>query len=191
MAPLWTYGFHQSRERYATQSELLEVVDKYRDLKIPYDGIVQDWEYWGNPYLWNAMEFLAEGFPEPQKMIDHVHDQNAHISVSVWQSFGIGTKPYRELARKGHLLDFETFPPSGLPGWPPRDDYPSGSRVYDAYSAEARDIYWKISHVSTVWVLIAGGWTLPTPISITKTTATLMCQRRSDHCDRCAMHILL
>lgn len=35
MAPLWTYGFHQSRERYATQSELLEVVDKYRDLKIP------------------------------------------------------------------------------------------------------------------------------------------------------------
>ena len=143
MAPLWTYGFHQSRERYATQSELLEVVDKYRDLKIPYDGIVQDWEYWGNPFLWNAMEFLAEGFPEPQKMIDHVHDQNAHISISVWQSFGIGTKPYRELARKGHLLDFETFPPSGLPGWPPRDDYPSGSRVYDAYSAEARDIYWK------------------------------------------------
>ena len=28
MLPLWTYGFHQSRERYKTQNELLEVVRK-------------------------------------------------------------------------------------------------------------------------------------------------------------------
>lgn len=143
MAPLWTYGFHQSRERYATQNELLEVVDRYRDLKIPYDGIVQDWEYWGNPFLWNAMEFLADGFPEPQKMIDHVHDRNAHISISVWQAFGVGTKPFREMAPKGLLLDFETYPSSAVSGWAPRDDYPSGARVYDAYSEQARDIYWK------------------------------------------------
>lgn len=156
MAPLWTYGFHQSRERYATQDELIEVVDKYRELQIPFDGIVQDWEYWGNPYLWNAMDFLAEGFHDPQKMIDHIHDKNAHISISVWQSFGIGTKPFREMAKNGCLLNFETFPPSGLPGWPPRDDYPSGSRVYDAYSETGRDIYWR--NISRLHRMGIDGW---------------------------------
>ncbi|MBO4214701.1 MAG: DUF4968 domain-containing protein, partial [Bacteroidaceae bacterium] len=30
MLPLWTYGFHQCRERYKSQQELLEVVHKYR-----------------------------------------------------------------------------------------------------------------------------------------------------------------
>ena len=74
MLPLWTYGFHQSRERYSSQAELLEVVDKYRELKIPFDGIVQDWQYWGHSYLWNAMEFLASGYPNPQEMMDRIHN---------------------------------------------------------------------------------------------------------------------
>lgn len=156
MAPLWTYGFHQSRERYSSQAELLEVVDKYRELKIPFDGIVQDWQYWGHSYLWNAMEFLASGYPNPQEMMDRIHNQNAHLSISFWSSFGIGTKGFREFQEKNHLLDFETFPPSGLDGWPPRDDYPSGSRCYDAYSEEARDIYWR--NLSRLHRLNIDGW---------------------------------
>ena len=50
MFPLWTYGFWQSRERYKSQAELLEVVTKYRELGVPIDGIIQDWQYWGNNY---------------------------------------------------------------------------------------------------------------------------------------------
>lgn len=50
MVPLWTYGFHQSRERYKSQNELFEVVDKYRELGIPFDGVIQDWQYWGSNY---------------------------------------------------------------------------------------------------------------------------------------------
>lgn len=143
MMPLWTYGFHQSRERYKTQQELLEVVHKYRNLKIPFDGIIQDWQYWGSNYNWNAMEFLNPDFDRAQQMIDEVHKQNAHMSISIWASFGPETKGYKELKEKGHLFTFETWPQSGLPQWPPRMDYPSGVRVYDPFSAEARDIYWK------------------------------------------------
>ena len=44
LMPLWVFGFNQSRERYKTQNELLEVVTKYRSLKIPLDGIIQDWQ---------------------------------------------------------------------------------------------------------------------------------------------------
>ena len=142
MFPLWTYGFHQSRERYKSQRELLEVVHKYRDLKIPFDGIIQDWQYWGSNYTWNAMEFINPDFDRAQEMIDEVHRQNAHMSISIWASFGPETKAFKELKEKGLLLDFQTWPQSGLSQWPPRMDYPSGVRCYDVYSKEARDIYW-------------------------------------------------
>lgn len=143
MFPLWTYGFHQCRERYKSQNELLEVVRKYRDLGIPFDGIIQDWQYWGSNYNWNAMEFLNPEFDHAQDMINEVHNRNAHMSISIWASFGPETKAFRELKEKNHLLSFTTWPESGLPQWPPRKDYLSGVRCYDVYSKEARDIYWK------------------------------------------------
>ncbi len=143
MMPLWTYGFHQSRERYKTQVEIFDVVRRYRELGIPLDGIIQDWQYWGSNYTWNAMEFINPDFDRAREMIDSIHGRNAHISLSVWASFGPQTKQYRELDSLGLLFSFETWPQSGLPEWPPRMDYPSGVKVYDCYSDTARAIYWK------------------------------------------------
>ncbi len=142
MFPLWTYGYWQSKERYKSSRELLQVLDTYRSLEVPLDGIIQDWQYWGSNYNWNAMEFLAEEYLDGKQMIERVHEQNAHIMISIWASFGPMTKPYKELDAKGLLYDFQTWPQSGLTQWPPRMDYPSGVRVYDALSQEARDIYW-------------------------------------------------
>lgn len=144
MMPLWAYGFMQSRERYKTQEEMLNVLRTYRKLNIPIDCMIQDWQYWGNNYLWNAMEFMNPDFDRPQQMIDEVHRLNAKMMISIWSSFGPKTKPYKELDEKGMLFNFATWPQSGISHvWPPRMDYPSGVRVYDAYNPEARDIYWK------------------------------------------------
>ena len=119
MFPLWTYGYWQSRERYKTQDETVGVVRKYRDLGVPLDGIIQDWRYWGNNYLWNAMEFLNEEFYDPQKMINDVHNMNAHMIISIWNSFGPHTKQYRELDSIDALFDFKTWPESVVLMWPP------------------------------------------------------------------------
>ena len=143
MFPLWTYGYWQSKERYKSQEEVVDVVRKYRELGVPLDGIIQDWQYWGHNYLWNAMDFQNPTFNNPQKMIEDVHAMNAHMAISIWSSFGPMTKPYRELDKKGMLFNFTTWPQSGLESWPPNMEYPSGVRVYDAYNPEARDIYWK------------------------------------------------
>lgn len=143
MFPLWTYGFWQSRERYKSQDETVGVVKKYRELGVPLDGIIQDWQYWGDNYHWNAMEFLNPEFPDPQKFVDDVHDLNAHLIISIWSSFGPETKQYNKLKEKGMLMDFQTWPLSGKDTWPPYMDYPSGVQVYDAYHPEARDIYWE------------------------------------------------
>ena len=144
MFPLWTYGFWQSKERYKTADETESVVDKYRELQVPLDGIIQDWQYWGSNYLWNAMDFLSEDFSKGKRLIDNVHKKHAHFMISIWASFGPQTQQFRELNEKGLLLPFSTWPQSGISHiWPPRKDYPSGVKVYDAFHPEAREIYWK------------------------------------------------
>ena len=110
MLPLWTFGYFQSKERYKGQDELLDVVKKYRELGVPLDGIIQDWQYWGNNYLWNAMDFLNVEFYDPQKMVDDVHKLNAHMLISIWNSFGPKTKQYKDLEKIGALMDFQTWP---------------------------------------------------------------------------------
>ena len=158
MFPLWTYGYWQSKERYKSQNETVGVVKKYRELGVPIDGIIQDWQYWGNNYLWNSMEFLNEDFPNPKAMINDIHEMNAHIIISIWSSFGPATKQYRELEKIGALYNFNTWPESGLTAWPPNMEYPSGVRVYDAFNPKARDIYWKHLNEGLFKLGIDGWW---------------------------------
>ena len=144
MFPLWTYGFWQSKERYKTAAETESIVDQYRALQVPLDGIIQDWQYWGSNYLWNAMDFLSEDFATGPQLIKNVHQKHAHFMISIWASFGPMTQQFRELDKQGLLMPFETWPQSGISHvWPPMKDYPSGVKVYDAFSPVARDIYWK------------------------------------------------
>ena len=131
MYPLWTFGFWQSRERYKSQQETMEVVDKYRELGIPLDGIIQDWQYWGPNSNWNSMNFDNPEFPDPQKMIGHVKKKNAKIMISIWASFGPDTNPYKDLEKINALFNFKTWPADG------------GVKAYDAYNEKARDIYWE------------------------------------------------
>ena len=157
MMPLWSYGFMQSKERYKSQEETVGVLKKYRELGIPLDCIIQDWQYWGHNYLWNAMDFQNPAFSRPKDMIDEVHALNARMMISIWSSFGPATKPYRALDKEGLLFDIETWPQSGVDGWPPNLEYPSGVRVYDAYSPKARDIYWE--HLNKgIFQLGMDGW---------------------------------
>jgi alpha-D-xyloside xylohydrolase len=156
MFPLWTFGFFQSKERYKSQDETVDVVKKYRELRVPLDGIIQDWQYWGSNYLWNAMEFLNADFPNPQKFVNDVHALKAHLTISIWNSFGPQTKQYRELNKINALMDFATWPQSGSEKWPPNRDYPSGVKVYDPYNPAARDIYWQ--HLKYLHSLGIDGW---------------------------------
>lgn len=158
MFPLWTYGYFQSKERYKSQDETVGVVKKYREIRVPLDGIIQDWQYWGNNYLWNAMEFLNVDFYNPQKMVNDVHDLNAHMLISIWNSFGPMTKQYRDLAKINALMDFPTWPLSGSQKWPPRMDYPSGVSVYDPFNPIARDIYWDYLNKGIFSLGMDGWW---------------------------------
>ncbi len=131
MPALWNFGLYQSRQRYKSTQEVTEVVKKYRELQVPLDCIVQDWQYWGDDYHWNAMEFLNPTYADYENMIQTVHDNNVKFMISIWSNFGPQTKPFEEMQQKGHLLTGNSYP------------FGAGVRPYDPWSAEARDIYWK------------------------------------------------
>ncbi|MDP4277749.1 MAG: glycoside hydrolase family 31 protein, partial [Bacteroidota bacterium] len=130
MLPLWAYGFFQSRERYKNQTEPVAVVAKYRELGVPLDCIIQDWQYWGKDSLWNAMDFNPETYPDPKGMVDKVHKMHAKMMIVAWPGFGPLTPQYKELKDRDMLINFDT--------WPPK----SGTKPYDVYNPAARDIYW-------------------------------------------------
>lgn len=130
MFPLWTFGYWQSKERYKSQFEVVDVLKKYRDLQIPIDGMIQDWRYWGEDSVWNAMKWVEDRYPDPHKFAKDIHDLNGHLMVVAWPGFGPKTEQHQLFKKKGMLLDFDT--------WPPK----SGTKPYDVYNPEARDIYW-------------------------------------------------
>ena len=137
MMPRWAYGFWQSRQRYNTQAELLDVLGAYREQGIPIDTVVQDWFYWPEDQ-WGCQCFDPARFPDPASMVDDVHELGGRIMISVWPKYYPDTANGLELAQKGFLY------PRPLEAGQ-RDWVGPGyaNTFYDPYSAEARAIYWR------------------------------------------------
>jgi alpha-D-xyloside xylohydrolase len=147
MLPLWSYGYFQSKERYKTQDELVGIVEKYRNLKVPIDGIIQDWQYWGRDSIWNAMSFDKKNYYDPKTMVDKIHNMKAHLMIVAWPGFGPLTDQYKEFSKNNMLIKFDTWPLN------------SGTTVYDPYNPQARDIYWR--HLNKgVFSFDTDGWWL-------------------------------
>ncbi|MBN2805279.1 MAG: DUF4968 domain-containing protein, partial [Prolixibacteraceae bacterium] len=135
--PKWAMGLWQSRERYKTQDELLDVVKEYRKRQIPFDNIVLDWNYWPQD-KWGDHDFDLERFPDAQKMNEEVHKLNANIMISVWPKFYVGTENYEHFEKNGWL--FTKNVDLGNLDWIAQGYL---STFYDAYHPEARKAFWE------------------------------------------------
>lgn len=137
MFPKAAFGLFMSKERYQTQQQLLDVVRRFRADHFPIDYIVQDWQYWGGVKdevwdgKWSGMVWDAERFPNPAAMTRELHDQlHVKLMASIWPGVGNDTALAQELDAKG--LRFA-----------PLHWISKRARIYDAYSAEGRRIYYK------------------------------------------------
>jgi alpha-D-xyloside xylohydrolase len=122
MFPRWAFGYLQSKERYASQAELIEVVGEYRKRGLPLDCIVQDWKSWPNE-LWGQKTLDPARFPDPQAMTDELHRMNTRLMISVWPIMNPGGDNWREMREAGFLL--------------------GNQATYDAFQEKARELYWK------------------------------------------------
>ena len=127
----WVYGFWQCKNRYKSQEEILGIAQKYRDLHIPADNIVQDWFWWNH----KGEHVFNKNYPDPKAMVDQLHRENFHLMISVWPFFEPGSSVYDEMDRRGWFVDKFKF------AKPPY--HTAGMAVYDATNPEARKYYWQ------------------------------------------------
>ena len=135
--PKWVLGFWQSRERYKTQDEIEGTLAEFRKRHIPIDNIVQDWNYWPEDQ-WGSHQFEASRYPNPQQMLDNVHQMHGRFMISVWPKFYCNTDNYKELDAKGWM--YVQSPTDDIHDWV-GPGYKNG--FYDAYDAGARKLFWK------------------------------------------------
>jgi alpha-D-xyloside xylohydrolase len=134
--PKWALGFWQSRERYSSQDQLLDVVREYRKRNIPLDNIVLDWSYWP-VNQWGSHEFDPKFFPSPSGMVDSVHKLNARIMISVWPKFYINTEHFKEFDTRGWM--YRQAVTDSVRDWIGKGYIGS---FYDAYKPEAKELFW-------------------------------------------------
>ena len=141
--PEWLFGYWQSRERYKTQTEILDALDGFRKRKLPIDNIVMDWNYWVID-TWGSYDFDPERFSDPKGMIDQIHKQNAKIMISCWPKFYPNVEHFKELNEKGYI--YQQSLKDEVRDWlhEPINDYKGFLYgFYDAYAPEARKIFWR------------------------------------------------
>ena len=135
--PKWVLGFWQSRERYKTQDEITGTLAEFRRRQIPVDNIVQDWNYWPEDQ-WGSHEFEASRYPDPQQMLDSVHQMHGRFMISVWPKFYVNTDHYKQLDAKGWM--YRQSSTDDIHDWV-GPGYKNG--FYDAYDPEARKLFWQ------------------------------------------------
>ncbi|MGH9607573.1 MAG: TIM-barrel domain-containing protein [Terracidiphilus sp.] len=134
MLPDWVFGLWQSRQRYVTPQQSLDVVREFRARKIPFDNIVQDWRYW-RPGTWGSDEFDPTRFPNPVAWIDAIHALHAHLTISVWGKYNPNTATGKQMLAKGYL--YEPNLKEHILDW---NGYPYS--FYDAFNPGARKLFW-------------------------------------------------
>src|SRR6185503_12750803 len=137
LMPRWALGLWQSRERYKTAQETLDILAEFRKRRIPMDTIVMDWQYWKEDQ-WGSHQFDPTRFPDPAGWIRDIHDRfNAHLMISVWPKFYTTTENFRLMKEKGFLYPEMLKRPT--PDW-----LGHNYSFYDAFNPEARKLFWKL-----------------------------------------------
>jgi alpha-D-xyloside xylohydrolase len=130
--PEWAYGFFQSKDRYKSQQEILDVAAGYRERHIPLDAVVQDWFWWKNGGKGDPV--FNSNYTDVPAELRTLHDEHVHAMISVWAMMDKTARNYQIMHDKGFEIP--------------------GTQVYDATNPAARNFFWD----DLVAKLFAQGW---------------------------------
>jgi alpha-D-xyloside xylohydrolase len=135
LPPKAAFGLIQSKARYESQQQMLDVAAGYRQRGYPLDILVLDWFYWTKM---GQFDINPADFPDPAAMNKTLHDEGIKTLISVWPRFERTSRFYPFLASHGWLLkDAEGQPVDGLPF---RND--RAGALIDSTNPQARAWYW-------------------------------------------------
>ena len=99
--PAWATGFWQSRLRYETQEELLEVARRYKEEGIPLSAIVADYFHWTEQ---GDYRFDPRYWPDVRAMTEELHEMGVKLVVSMWPTINQASENYADMKEKNLLV---------------------------------------------------------------------------------------
>ncbi len=139
--PAWASGFWQSKLRYRTQDELLEVAREYHRRGLPLSVIVADF------FHWSAMgdyRFDPAEWPDPDAMVAELRELGVELMVSIWPTVSPLSENYGEFYQRGLLagadqgVEFQqTIQDKGM-------DAPMPVAFYDPTNPATREYVWSL-----------------------------------------------
>ena len=132
MMPEYGLGFWQSKLRYQTQEELLEVAREYKRRNLPISVIVIDFFHWTNQGDW---KFDPEYWPDPQAMVDELKEMGIELMVSIWPTVDHTSENYEEMMEKGFLIRMDRGQRIAM-------DSRGNATHFDATNPGAREYVW-------------------------------------------------
>lgn len=135
LPPKAAFGYIQSKARYASQQQVLDVANGYRSRKLPLDVMVIDWFYWTRM---GQIDFDPAAFPDPKAMNQALHDQGLHSIISVWPRFERESRYFDFLDARGWLLKDKDG--KSVDGLAERAD--RAGALIDSTNPQAREWFW-------------------------------------------------
>ena len=101
MMPDYALGLWQSKMRYQTQDEVMEVARRYKEKGITLSVIVIDFFHWTEQ---GHFDFDERYWPDPAKMIKELDKMGIKAMISVWPTVSTNAKTYQEFLENGYLI---------------------------------------------------------------------------------------
>lgn len=130
--PGYGAGFWQSKLRYYSQENLMNVAREYKKRNLPISVIVADFFHWPETGDW---KFDPEFWPDPKGMVEELEAMGIKLLVSVWPTVNINSENYQTLRKNNYLMRPENGVNTFLPF--------AGYLTYiDPFNPEAREFLW-------------------------------------------------
>lgn len=134
MMPDYAFDLIQSRLRYRTQEEVLEVAREYKRRNLKLGTIVIDFHYWGYGKA-GTYDFAKEYWPDPDAMIRELNDMGVRVMTSFWPNMNADGANYFEFKDKGLFVNLNRGDDAG------QFDFPTS--FVDMTNPEARQLVWE------------------------------------------------
>ncbi len=101
LPPRAALGYWQCKQRYASQSELLQVAETHRAKGYPGDILVVDWFHWKTL---GDLDLDPAFWPDPAAMNRRLGELGFRVMISCWPRFMAESRHYPYLDERGWLM---------------------------------------------------------------------------------------
>ena len=152
LAPLWSFGFQQSRYSYATEAEARAIADRLRHDHIPADALYLDIDYQHRNRPFTVSE---AAFPDLGRFVSDLAAMDLRLvlitDLHIAHVVGEGYLPYDRGVAAGAFLKGADGKPYVANVWP-------GPAVFPDFSAAPVRAWWGALYADFVHAGVAGFW---------------------------------